>query len=233
MKPHVICHMLSPLDGRLLLDPWVAEDDPLRKAVLAEYQELHKKFEADAWLAGTTTMEDFASDNAPAASQPSSKPERPWHLADSKARRFAVAIDRHARLHWDKPTADEGHLVVVLGSKVPDSHLAELASGGISYLVMPAEEIDLASMLTKLQDRIGIRKLLLEGGAKMNGAFLKAGLVDEISLVLCPAVDGKSGGAAIFETGGEGVGPKLSLDLKSATPLQSGAVHLQYAVRNK
>jgi riboflavin biosynthesis pyrimidine reductase len=225
--------MASPLDGRLLMDPWAPKGDPLRTAVVDEYEYLHKKFAADAWLAGTNTMKEFAGDNAPGKADVLVKPQKPWHLADPKARHFAIAIDQHARLHWRKAIADEGHVVVVLGAGVSDAHLAELVSFGVSYLVMPADDIDLAVMLSELHDRLGIRKLLLEGGAKMNGAFLKAGLVDEISLVLCPAVDGKSGGSTIFEAGDESVGPKLVFKFTKATPLASGAVHLQYTVSSR
>jgi riboflavin biosynthesis pyrimidine reductase len=35
-----------------------------------------------------------------------------------------------------------------------------------------------------------MERLLLEGGGKSNGSFLRAGLIDEISLAVCPAVDG-------------------------------------------
>jgi riboflavin biosynthesis pyrimidine reductase len=231
MRPVVICHMLSPLDGRLLTEPWAPEGSPARKALLDEYQRLHDAFAADAWLAGTTTMEDFATGGPAAGASAVKAPERPWHVADANAKRFAVTIDRHARLHWSSPTADEGHVVVVLAASVDDGHLAELAAAGVSYLVMPSDEIDLAAMLEQLNRRLGIRKLLLEGGAKINGAFLKAGLVDEISLLLWPAIDGRTGGPAIFETGAESLGPRLALALSSATPLASGAVHLQYRVR--
>ena len=230
MKPTVICHMLSPLDGRLLTEPWAPKDGPMRQPLLDEYQRLHEAFEPDAWLVGTTTMEDFARGAKAAGPETGTPPERPWHVADRDARRFAVAIDRHARLHWSSPTADDGHVVVVLAASVGDDHLAELAAAGVSYLVMPSDEIDLGAMLEQLDARLGIRKVLLEGGAKMNGAFLKAGLVDEISLLLWPAIDGKTGGAAIFETGDESLGPRLALELSSARPLASGAVHLQYRV---
>lgn len=234
MKPHVICHMLSPLDGRLRVDSWAPTGSPWREPLLAEYQRLHEAFAADAWFVGTTTMEDFATGEPAAAREAAaSPPERPWHVADATARRFAIAIDRHARLHWSRPTADEGHVVVVLGASTPDAHLAELAAAGVSYLVMPADEIDLAAMLAQLHDRLGIRTMLLEGGAKMNGAFLKAGLVDEISLLLWPAIDGRSGGPAIFEAGDASVGPMLALELSAATPLPSGAVHLQYRVARR
>ena len=48
MKPHVICHMLSAIDGRLLLDRWAPEGSDLLRAVHAEYQRSHHGFEADA-----------------------------------------------------------------------------------------------------------------------------------------------------------------------------------------
>lgn len=231
MRPHVICHMLSPLDGRLLVDSWAPAGSRVRDELLAEYQRLHEAFEPDAWLVGVTTMADFA--NAEAKSEPSgaaTPPPRPWHVAKPDAPRFAVTIDRHARLHWKNGTADDGHVVVVLLSSVPDAHLGELVASGVSYLVMPAVEIDLAAMLSELHDRLRIRTLLLEGGGVFNGVFLKAGLVDEISLLLWPAIDGTSGSPAIFETGQESVGPRLKLSLAGATPLPSGAVHLQYRV---
>ena len=229
-KPHVICHMLSPLDGRLLVDPWAPEGSPLRKAVLDEYQRLHAQFDADAWLAGTTTMEDFAGGQPSAAGAPATPPARPWHVADPQARKFAIGIDRHGRLHWDQNTADGGHVVVVLGASVADSHLAELAAAGVSYLVMPGDDIDVVAMLEALGERLGIRTVLLEGGAKINGAFLKAGAVDEISLLMCPAIDGTTGHPSIFETGDEGVGARLALELIGAQPLAAGTVHLRYRV---
>lgn len=230
MKPYVICHMVSPLDGRLLVDAWAPKDGPLRKPILDEYQRLHAAFDADAWLAGTTTMKEFATGQAGSGEQPSSPPTRPWHLADAQARHFAIAIDRKARLHWDGATADGGHVVVVLAASAPDAHLAELAAMGISYLVMPGDDIDLKAMLEELNQRIGIRKVLLEGGATINGAFLKAGVVDEISVLLAPAIDGSTGSPAIFEAGEGGLGARISLDLASAEPVAAGAVHLRYRV---
>ena len=116
--------------------------------------------------------------------------------------------------------ADKGHVVVVLGTSVCDAHLTELAASGVSYLVMPDDEIDLDAMLATLGERLGIRRLLLEGGAKLNGAFLKAGLVDEVSLLLCPAIGGKSGTPAIFEMGEDEAVPQ-ELALLSATDRKS------------
>lgn len=234
MKPTVICHMLSPLDGRLLVDAWAPEDSDLYKGVLAEYQRLHNAFKADAWLAGTNTMKEFTGGATSGTAGDTSKaPERPWHLGDASAKHFAIAIDRKGQLHWKSATADQGHLVVILGPSVPDAHLAELAAGGLSYLVMPEDEIDLAAMLEELNTRVGIKTLLLEGGAHMNGGFLKAGLVDEISLLLCPAIDGSTGSPTIFEAGEDGLKNSLKLALVSAKPGAAETVHLMYRVSKR
>ena len=53
-------------------------------------------------------------------------------------------------------------------------------------------------MLEILNRTLGIEHLLLEGGGGSNGAFLRAGLIDEISLAICPAVDGAKGAPSIF-----------------------------------
>jgi riboflavin biosynthesis pyrimidine reductase len=222
--------MLSPLDGRLIVDAWAPEGSALYHDVLQEYQRLHNGFKADAWLAGTNTMKEFTGDAKATGATSATAPARPWHLADAAARHFAIAIDRKGQLHWKSPIADQGHVVVILGAAVPDAHLAELAAGGVSYLVMPGDEIELAAMLEQLHERIGIKTLLLEGGGAMNGAFLQAGLVDEISLLLCPAIDGSTGAPAIFEAGENGLANKLKLELVSATPGAAGACHMRYRV---
>lgn len=233
MKPYVICHMMSSLDGRLDVAAWAGgEDSATYKALTGEYQRIHDGVQADAWLAGTNTMEEFTGDAQarPGAPTQGDAPSRPWHLADEQARRFAVAIDRKGRLHWEKPTADGGHIVVVLGASVPDAHLAELRDAGVSYLVMPDDDLDLAALLADIGARLPIRKLLLEGGARMNGAFLKAGLVDEVSLLLCPAIDGRTGTSTIFEAGEDGVGKPRRMTLIEAQPGAQGTVHMRYRI---
>jgi riboflavin biosynthesis pyrimidine reductase len=44
-----------------------------------------------------------------------------------------------------------------------------------------------------------MKRLLLQGGGA-NGAFLGAGLVDELNLIPGPAVDGAKGAPSVFST---------------------------------
>jgi riboflavin biosynthesis pyrimidine reductase len=87
----------------------------------------------------------------------------------------------------------------VLTEKVPAGYLAHLRSKNVSYLFGGKEELDLAVVLEKLLRLFGIRTLRIDGGGHVNGSFLKAGLIDEFSLVLAPVADGTIGAPTVFE----------------------------------
>jgi riboflavin biosynthesis pyrimidine reductase len=73
-----------------------------------------------------------------------------------------------------------------------------LRQDGVFYIFCGERELDLGLALEILNRELGIERLLLEGGGGSNGAFLRAGLIDEISLAICPAVDGAKGAPSIF-----------------------------------
>lgn len=84
-------------------------------------------------------------------------------------------------------------------------------------------------MLELLGDRFGIRRLLLEGGAAINGPFLAAGLVDELDVLIAPALDDGTEVQAIVARD-PGLRGTIRLSLVSVQSLQHGVVHLRYAV---
>lgn len=49
-----------------------------------------------------------------------------------------------------------------------------------------------------MQQLFGIEKLLICGGGIADWTFLRAGMVDELSLVLAPMTEGSSGTASVF-----------------------------------
>lgn len=234
MKPYVICHMISSLDGRLHPSRWTVSPDGTRTQWSAAYQQVHEALEGDAWIVGRVTMAEMtnAAPHPPAAQV---AVERPCHVAIDLATptpgSFAVALDPSGRLHFAGGEMDGDHVVVLLGRDVPDSHLAELAADGVSYLVAETHEMNLAALLDALGRSFGIHRLLLEGGATINGAFFAAGLVDEFSLLVAPALDGRADSPAIVLDGAKGLAGKAELSLTSCTALEHGLVHLRYAVR--
>ena len=84
-------------------------------------------------------------------------------------------------------------MITVLTEQVSDDYLAFLQSKGVSYLFGGKTDLDWERVLEKLRKEFGIRKLLLEGGGKINGSFLAANLIDELSVLVAPIADGAIG----------------------------------------
>jgi len=229
MKPHIICHMLASLDGGLHPSRYTASPDGTRAEWSGLYEQIHGDLEGDAWIVGRVTMAEMSRAGAHPAAH-TGKVERPHHFARRDAGTYAVALDASGKLHFAKPDVGGDHVVVLLGRDVADSHLAELAADGVSYIVSETAEIDLAAMLDVLGRELGIRRLLLEGGAGINGSFFAAGLVDELSLLVAPALDARAGNQGFVEFGESGLAGKMQLSLTSCETLAHGLIHLRYAV---
>jgi riboflavin biosynthesis pyrimidine reductase len=87
--------------------------------------------------------------------------------------------------------------------------------------------------MEQLASRFGVKKLLLEGGGKINGAFLKHRLIDEFSTLIYPAVDGVAGSDSIIDyrgTQGDRPGAGQSLRLTHSETLEGAMVWLRHAV---
>lgn len=85
-------------------------------------------------------------------------------------------------------------------------------------------------MLQKLRARFGIRRLLLEGGGKINGSFLAANLIDELSILIAPAADGSTGTPSLFDVE-ERRSPARKLKLIANEKRAGGIVWLRYKVQ--
>jgi riboflavin biosynthesis pyrimidine reductase len=90
-------------------------------------------------------------------------------------------------------------------------------------------------MGTSIDGRLhpSLKKLLLEGGGKINGAFLKHNLIDEFSTLVHPAVDGVAGTDSIVDYVGsedDRPGAGQTLRLIHCETLEGGMVWLRHAV---
>jgi riboflavin biosynthesis pyrimidine reductase len=224
MKPYVICHMVSSVDGRILPDRWHPGFE--ERGV---YERLHNELGCNAWLVGRVTGQEFASREAPYPSYAGVPFGREKWFAVKSAEAWAAVLDAQGKIAWGRSEVGGDPLVVVLTQAVSDSHLAGLREDGVSYIVAGERQIDLAAALEALNRELGIRRLLLEGGGAANGALLQAGLVDELSLVIVPSVDGLPGGPAVFDIHSEpGALNAIGMALESCKVLEGGSVWLRY-----
>jgi len=80
-----------------------------------------------------------------------------------------------------------------------DAKKAALEALGATVIYLPGEsgKVDLSAMLRDLAER-EINELHLEAGHKLNGSFIRAGLVDEFLVYLAPKLLGNAQGMANF-----------------------------------
>jgi 2,5-diamino-6-(ribosylamino)-4(3H)-pyrimidinone 5'-phosphate reductase len=224
MRPYVICHMLASVDGKI--------DGAALGAVTGagEYEATGATLGGDAWICGRTTMQQHFADDGPfvsAAHQPAGA--QPVHVA-RRAASYAISVDTMGKLRWSSGDLDGDHLICVVSERAPDDYLALLREKGVSYVVAGAPAVDLARALELLAKEFGIRTLLLEGGGHINGAFLQAGLIDELSLLLVPGIDGRHAIPAVFDGLGQTKKAAVPLRLKSVEQREKGALWIRYEV---
>jgi riboflavin biosynthesis pyrimidine reductase len=233
MRPHIICHMSTSIDGRLHPSRFTGTASGISRDVLrGHYEKVHDSFEADGWIIGRRTASEMAKGTERNIAGAPKLP-RQAHVGDIKGRKLAVIIDRSGRVHYGKDNIGGDHVVAVLGKQVSDAYLAELNEDRVSYIFAGANGDDLSDAMQQLAAQFGVKKLLLEGGGTINGAFLKSKLIDEFSTLIYPGVDGVAGSDSIVDyRGPEGDRPGAgqSLRLTHCEALEGGMVWLRHAV---
>lgn len=233
MRPHIICHMTTSIDGRLHPSRFTKAAAGVSAGVFrGHYERIYEGFEADGWIVGRKTMSEMAKGTERSVAAAQSLP-REAHIAERKGRKLAVAIDPSGRVHYSKDNVGGDHVVAVLGTQVTDAYLSELREDGASYVFAGANGDDLSGALQQLASLFGVKKLLLEGGGKINGAFLKHKLIDEFSTLIHPAVDGVAGTQSIVDydgPDGDRPGAGQSLRLTHCEALEGGMVWLRHKV---
>lgn len=222
MRPYVICHMTASLDGRTLPTSWM----PRTGNASDLYERIHEKLAGDAWLVGRVTGADFSKRGPYEVGASTPLPRENW-IAAKDAAQYAILIDAHGKVAWGRSDIGGDPIVVVLSRSVSDQHLAGLRADKVSYVFAGEIEVDLKVALEALNRELGVERILVEGGGNINGGFLKAGLIDEISLILQPALDGKNGAPALFETGDEGAAIK-AITLLDCEPQPDGLIWMRY-----
>ena len=122
-----------------------------------------------------------------------------------------IVIDRHAETDpRARVLADDNVLMVTAGERNPSW------SSGVPHLALPDADgrIDLGALMEALGER-GINELHVEAGARLNGALLDAGLVDELLLYVAPSIIGDPAhGVAEFRSGLANLSDRIELAVR-------------------
>jgi len=158
--------------------------------------------------------------------------ERPAHQGW-----FTVVDGRGRGRQWIKDGGAFGEawqgwrLLVFVARQTPPAYLAYLRREDIPYLVAGDERVDLSAALEKLREKLDITTVLSTAGGRLNGALLRASLVDEVNVELLPAVIGGFDTPSLFDSPALAPGEEPTrLALISVQVGNEGRVWLRYRV---
>ncbi|MFC3080408.1 dihydrofolate reductase family protein [Phenylobacterium terrae] len=218
-RPRVAIFNAQSVDGRL--DGFQPD--------LGLFYELAAAMPQQAILSGSATLAaaaeaagvDFAQDEAaPAASAASESADRPWLVIVDSAGRITRFDWLRTQPHWRD--------VLVIGSRAtPGAHLDRLRRLGVRHHLLGADKVDLAAALALLASAYGVSSVRVDAGPGLNGALLRAGLVDEVQILLAPLLAGDHGQALRLAAGLE---EGLELHSPRVAALRGDHVLLTYGV---
>jgi 2,5-diamino-6-(ribosylamino)-4(3H)-pyrimidinone 5'-phosphate reductase len=230
-RPRVIVSVTATADGRVtlsrterLLDEspnvrWRSAWPPDTEDMLARRAAaIEQRHHPAVVLEGSGT---FVADNAgpvhlPDASEPATE-LRTDYLPYHSPQWFAV-VDSRGRVAWTHKGDEQTSLLVIASLSTPLPYLAYLRRERIPYLLARDRRVDLTTALAKIRTQLGAQCLVSEAGGGLNGALLRAGLVDELHIITIPALIGGLGTPSIMD------GPPLG---PGSSPVQLRAIEVQ------
>ena len=187
-RPFVHLKLACSLDGRIATNTgharWISGPESRGRAQL-----LRREYDAILVGSGTAVKDD------PLLTDRSGLPRRRPLLR--------VVLDEHLRLGPRSQlarTAREAPVLVFTSDEADARRVSELESCGVEVLKAAAGGRDLAAVLRELRGR-EVHGLIVEGGAGVAGAFLRARLVDKASFFVAPLILGSDALGAVSGAG--------------------------------
>ncbi|MFZ2455458.1 MAG: RibD family protein [Candidatus Altiarchaeia archaeon] len=223
MLPQVIIYNAVSLDSRVNGFP----------ADIAKYYELAAHWKEDATLVGSETMLKSGNEIPPESEDDLKPPEK--KAGDKRA--LLAVVDSRGRLrgwHYWRKLPYWRDMVALCSRKTPKEYLAYLEKRHIDYVIAGDEHVDLKAALEELNKRYNVKTVRVDSGGTLNGVLLRAGLVNEVSLLVHPSLVGGTKQQTFF--GADGQSPEadaIKLKLTHMEKLKGDMIWLRYAVESK
>jgi riboflavin biosynthesis pyrimidine reductase len=247
-RPKVTVHSVASVDGRITVAPGclLLNGDPRWQALAGSgddtYRHVMAEYQPQVILEGSGSL---VLDGTPVEPLPEVEGDAQVLFQDflpesvvnrAGARGWLAVVDSGGRVRWfykEFPGEDWAgwYLLVLVSRKTPPEYLAYLRREMIPYLVVGDEHVELPAAMDRLAEKLGVTRVVSTAGGRLNGALLRAGLVDEVELDFLPALIGGAGTPSLFN------GPALKpeewparLKLLSCQVMPGDIVRLHYGV---
>ncbi len=193
-RPYIICHLMASLDGRI--------DCDMTEQIESgnQYYEALDELQCPSTLMGRVTMQmHYAEKELFNATDSTPLGKEAYSIALRNNGGYIIAIDTFGKLMWQTNQYDGKPLLVITSERCPQEYVERLSQQGISWIATGREGINLSRAMEILRQTFGVERLAVVGGGHINAAFLTAGLLDKVSMMFAPGIDGRAGMTAAFD----------------------------------
>lgn len=224
----VVCHMVTSIDGKI--NGGFEEQADVAQSGTYYMQKLEEYSKSMA-IGRVTSKQSVCKQQVDLSNYANSDVPEGDYIIENTTDRYYISFDRKGSVHWESNIfAHEGMpeytILSVLTAQAPREYLAYLRSIKLPYIIAGEEEMDIPLALQKLKKYFGIEQLALCGGGIINGAFFKAGVIDELSMVVYPYIQGNAEARSVIELSGGECFKKMSAI--KAEILEDGGIHLVF-----
>ncbi len=224
-KPHIICYMMTSVDGRI--DCAMTSNLP----GVEDYYPLLDELKFDAVVSGKTTARlELAEPGQFTVKNPETVEEDIISKKVDSTNGYNVVVDTKGTLLWKSDNEYDQPHVIITSQQVTKEYLSYLDERNISYIVAGVNTINLAKASEILADIFGVKKMGIVGGPTINTAFLDAGLLDEVIILVGAGIDGRASYPPVFNRTEVAPDVPTRMKLEDVRKYDSGAVMLQYSL---
>jgi 2,5-diamino-6-(ribosylamino)-4(3H)-pyrimidinone 5'-phosphate reductase len=208
-KPYIILSAAISVDGKIATrtgDSKLSSDKDLHR--------LHKlRTKVDAIIIGKNTL----MRDDPLLTVRHSKGKNPIRIIlDSKGE----ISDKSKILQ----TSTKVPTIIAVSKKITKSNLQKLNNFPVQVIVTGDKSVNIKSLLKKLSEK-KIKKILVEGGGKVNWEFIKQNIFDELIITVSPFIIGGNDSISFVQGSGfDKISKSPNLHLKSVKRLKNHLV---------
>jgi 2,5-diamino-6-(ribosylamino)-4(3H)-pyrimidinone 5'-phosphate reductase len=181
--------------------------------------------EADAVMVGGRTLLD--EDPKLTVKSEALRAERVARERAPNPRKVGVVTQAHLKPDSQFLNTGPADIVIFTTRRTSKRHISLLTARGVDVYVDDDRRVNLPNALATLKD-LGVDRLMVEGGSRLNFELLRLGLVDEITAFIAPMIFG--GESAPTMAAGIGLERSAAIPLKliDVEKWDDGGVYVRY-----
>lgn len=227
-KPYIVCYMMTSVDGRI--------DCAMTARLIGveEYYPLLDELDLKSAVSGKTTARLELAETGvfqPKNADPIGKEMVSKKVSSNNG--YNIVVDTKGTLLWKHDSKYDRPHILITSKQVSKEYLTYLDERNISYIVTGDNQIDLATACEVLKETFGIQRMGVVGGPTIDTAFLDAGLLDEVIILIGAGIDGRASFPPVFNRVDNGNDKPTPLTLVEVKSYESGAVFIRYKTKKE